>query len=81
LSFAVAICSLIFFKDIQFRQATLRRPVILNCGCTYPLGVRNTKIVRDARPENKKNVLSIVVSAVNFHQKPWRESPSVLSFL
>jgi len=50
-----------FFKDMQFCQATLCRPVIVNRRYTYPLGVRSakagvrsTKIVRDARPENLK---------------------------
>ena len=40
--------------------------VVLNKGYTYPLGVRSNKIFMYTRPENFKDVLSIIVSAVNF---------------
>jgi len=54
-------------KSVNGQKLTGRfKAVVLKRGYTYPMGIRSTKIFRHTCPENFKDVLSIVVSEVNF---------------
>jgi len=79
-------CENIRLKILWALLSASLKAVVLNWGYTYPLGyqtpqqgVRSTNIFRHTRPENFKDVLSIVVSELC--QKPNLESRPVQSFL